>query len=157
MWNYCAGFRLRTPRLRRRQLRPQHSSMGDLGTNRRRRNPAPLSSPAVSATAGARIIDPDHVEDHPPAMPCVAETQAHRTRMGPKWFPFNACVARPVGKAELERTPAAQEADRKEWGRLREKENTFGTRQILASGRTSCAKPKLGTNRCTWVIYLAYA
>ena len=28
-------------------------------------NTAPLSSPAVSATAGARIIDPDHVEDHP--------------------------------------------------------------------------------------------
>ena len=35
-------------------------------------------------------------------------------------FPFNACVARPVGKKELESTAKAREAVKKEWDRLRE-------------------------------------
>ena len=32
--------------------------------------------------------------------------------------PFFACVARPVGRKEIESTPAAQEAMRTEWGKL---------------------------------------
>ena len=34
-------------------------------------------------------------------------------------FPFNACVARPVDRNERLRTPAAVEAMKKEWDRLR--------------------------------------
>ena len=34
-------------------------------------------------------------------------------------MPDNLCVARPVGKAEIERTPAAKAAMKKEWDRLR--------------------------------------
>eukprot|EP00969_Alexandrium_andersonii_P182502 8063728-Alexandrium_andersonii.AAC.1 len=54
-------------------------------------------------------------------MPCEARTQTHRQKLAPRSFPFNACVARPVGKAEMARTPAAQVAAKKEWDRLRDK------------------------------------
>ena len=51
-----------------------------------------------------------------PAMPTVPSGQVdvgygeHRDKVAPRWFPFNACVARPVGKKERLATPAAQAA-----------------------------------------------
>eukprot|EP00969_Alexandrium_andersonii_P119484 5282935-Alexandrium_andersonii.AAC.1 len=56
-----------------------------------------------------------------PAMPCVRETTRHRCKLADSACPFHACVARPVGKAEISRTPEAQEAEAKEWARLRDK------------------------------------
>eukprot|EP00974_Lingulodinium_polyedra_P131193 11216775-Lingulodinium_polyedra.AAC.1 len=57
-------------------------------------------------------------------MPCLPDSPGdadpHRDHIAPPLFPFNACVARPVGKAELEREPEAQKARDKEWQRLRD-------------------------------------
>ena len=49
------------------------------------------------------------------------ELPPHRQKIGPHNWPFNACVARPVGKAEIAANPAAQAALDKEWDRLRVK------------------------------------
>ena len=46
---------------------------------------------------------------------------AHREQIGLSLYPDNLCVARPVGKAAIDKTPAAKEAMRKEWDRLRSK------------------------------------
>ena len=46
---------------------------------------------------------------------------AHREKIGQNVFPDNLCVARPVGRAEIEKTPAAKAAMQKEWDRLRSK------------------------------------
>eukprot|EP00969_Alexandrium_andersonii_P280987 12423189-Alexandrium_andersonii.AAC.1 len=54
-------------------------------------------------------------------MPCEPLVARHRHKLGPRSLPFNACLARPVGKAEIAHTPAAQEAEAKEWKRLRDK------------------------------------
>eukprot|EP00974_Lingulodinium_polyedra_P000946 88431-Lingulodinium_polyedra.AAC.1 len=59
-------------------------------------------------------------------MPCAPALSAddgnpHRRKVCKPWFPLPACVARPVGKAELERGPAARAARDKEWIRLRGK------------------------------------
>eukprot|EP00969_Alexandrium_andersonii_P374167 15485572-Alexandrium_andersonii.AAC.1 len=54
-------------------------------------------------------------------MPCQAAVRSRRQKLVPRSFPFNACVARLVGKAEIARTPAAQVAAKKEWDRLRDK------------------------------------
>eukprot|EP00969_Alexandrium_andersonii_P330312 14597764-Alexandrium_andersonii.AAC.1 len=54
-------------------------------------------------------------------MPCEPFVARHRRKLGPRSRPFNACVARPVGKAEIARAAAAQEAEAKEWKRLRDK------------------------------------
>ncbi|MFM7980148.1 MAG: hypothetical protein ACKPKO_12610, partial [Candidatus Fonsibacter sp.] len=45
----------------------------------------------------------------------------HRDMISIKRCPDNICVARPVGKSEIERTPAAKQAMQKEWDRLRSK------------------------------------
>jgi hypothetical protein len=50
-------------------------------------------------------------------MPC---TNAHRPHISDDELPFSALVARPVGKAEIRSTPAAQEALLKEWTKLRQ-------------------------------------
>ena len=56
-------------------------------------------------------------------MPCASSPgPSHRVKVGNRWFPFNACVARPVGKAELAKAPAAQKAMDAEWQRLRDKD-----------------------------------
>eukprot|EP00974_Lingulodinium_polyedra_P039630 3802142-Lingulodinium_polyedra.AAC.1 len=59
-------------------------------------------------------------------MPCIpgspGDGDPHRDRIAPPTSPFSACVARPVGKAELEREPEAQKARDKEWQRLRDKD-----------------------------------
>eukprot|EP00974_Lingulodinium_polyedra_P113031 10941312-Lingulodinium_polyedra.AAC.1 len=56
-------------------------------------------------------------------MPCIeaAEDGPRRRRIAPHLMPFVACVARPVGKAELEREEKARAALDHEWERLRSK------------------------------------
>eukprot|EP00969_Alexandrium_andersonii_P141899 6273483-Alexandrium_andersonii.AAC.1 len=54
-------------------------------------------------------------------MPCVREPTRHGRKLADRIYPFHACVARPVGKAEISRTPKAQEAEAKAWARLRDK------------------------------------
>ena len=53
-------------------------------------------------------------------MPCVRRRDPHRVKNSVPPL-FNACVARPVGKAELAKNPKAREAMEAEWTRLREK------------------------------------
>eukprot|EP00969_Alexandrium_andersonii_P214904 9490182-Alexandrium_andersonii.AAC.1 len=54
-------------------------------------------------------------------MPCVREKTRRRRKLAEPIHPFHAYVARPVGKAEISRTPKAQEAEAKEWARMRDK------------------------------------
>eukprot|EP00972_Heterocapsa_arctica_P036797 5417120-Heterocapsa_arctica.AAC.1 len=44
----------------------------------------------------------------------------HRDKLADNIYPFNACVARPVGKAEIARSPGAKAALDHEWKRLRD-------------------------------------
>ena len=53
-----------------------------------------------------------------PAMPTTPTRYGHRERMARPVPLFAACVARPVGRKELEATPKAQAAVRKEWDKL---------------------------------------
>ena len=69
-------------------------------------------SGGVSATAGEPL----------PRMPCFPEaTFTHRPKIGIRWYPFIACVARNVSKSEMERMPKALKAKDAEWDRLRVK------------------------------------
>ena len=43
----------------------------------------------------------------------------HRTKGAQRRLPFNACIARPVGRQEVEKTLKAKEARDKEWDNLR--------------------------------------
>ena len=54
-------------------------------------------------------------------MPCQPDDSAHRRKLGQRSQPFNACVARPVNKTEIASAPAAQQAMKVEWDRLRAK------------------------------------
>ena len=53
-----------------------------------------------------------------PAMPTKPYEPAHRPKLRQK-LPINACVARPVTKAERRREPKAQAVMLEEWARLR--------------------------------------
>lgn len=53
-----------------------------------------------------------------PKLSTFSFTNKHRTKTDHQ-APFNACVARPVGKAEIAREPDAQKAIASEWQRLR--------------------------------------
>ena len=53
-----------------------------------------------------------------PAMPVVDCSDIHRDKIAPRILPFNALVARSVGKGEIRRTPEAQAALKKEWDKL---------------------------------------
>jgi len=99
------------------------------------------SSNAAVAVAGAKgsattqLRDSDN--DLVPAMPTIFDNKSndfkanfsdivdhhkHRTKVSRRRFPFNALVARPVGKKEIERTPDAQAAMNSEWKRLKDKD-----------------------------------
>ena len=59
-------------------------------------------------------------------MPVTSATEeVHRDKLGMR-RPFNACVARPVGKKEREQDASARKAMRDEWNRLGAK-GTWGT------------------------------
>eukprot|EP00972_Heterocapsa_arctica_P074856 11047172-Heterocapsa_arctica.AAC.1 len=47
--------------------------------------------------------------------------QQHRDKLAYNIYPFNACVARPVGKAEIASSPGAKAALDSEWTRLHDK------------------------------------
>ena len=69
--------------------------------------PRAVCFPAAPATSGM-----------PLAENC---SSLHREKIGLPPYPDNLCVARPVGKAEIDRTPAAKASMKKEWDRLRSK------------------------------------
>ena len=76
------------------------------------REPMALCAPAEVVVSSSY---PMPVERH--------RTRRHRTKIQKQpLFPFPACVARPVNKAEIAKTPLAQEAMQKEWNRLTSKE-----------------------------------
>ena len=58
-----------------------------------------------------------------PRFPCEPfdGPSGHRDKLGTSLYPDYLCVARSVGKAEIEITIAAKEAMQKEWDRLRSK------------------------------------
>ena len=58
-------------------------------------------------------------EDDSVAMPTMPCANVHRDRITEHYLPFSALVARPVNKAEVRVTPAAQVALQKEWDKLR--------------------------------------
>ena len=71
------------------------------------------------ANSGNEQQTPDSsTHEHIPAMPCVLCPPAHRGKNVAEEPLFHACVARPVGKAEIKSTPAAQASFDKEWDRL---------------------------------------
>eukprot|EP00972_Heterocapsa_arctica_P090578 13365294-Heterocapsa_arctica.AAC.1 len=60
------------------------------------------------------------------AEPCAKphdlhEEFKHRDKLSPKVFPITACVARPVPKCEIAKSPGARAALGCEWKRLRDK------------------------------------
>ena len=61
------------------------------------------------------------IDEPVPAMPCATELAGtkHRDKIPHVAYPFSACVARPVDRAERKEKPAAQAAIDKEWARLR--------------------------------------
>ncbi len=95
---------------------------------------AAVAVAAAKGTVTTQLRDSDN--DLVPAMPTVADDKSndfksnfsdivdhhkHRKKGTPRRFPFNALVARPVNKKEIERTPKAQEAMNNEWKRLIDK------------------------------------
>ena len=64
----------------------------------------------------------DHVAVPCTAVPCTPTSKAgqseHRYKIPDFEVPFNACVARPVGKKEIAQQPKAQAALDKEWDKL---------------------------------------
>ena len=73
-------------------------------------------------------IDTDHLADAilsregemAPGFPIAdaASPQKHRTKVPDYAFPLSAIVARPVGKKEIDKTPAAKKALDIEWDKL---------------------------------------
>ena len=59
--------------------------------------------------------------DGVPVMPTIAKNPKHRAHNPPFKAPYNAAVARTVGRKEVLSRPEALEACRKEWDRLRSK------------------------------------
>ena len=53
-----------------------------------------------------------------PAMPTIPYAPEHRPKLRPR-IPINACVARPVSRAERKKIPKAMAEMKKEWDRLR--------------------------------------
>eukprot|EP00972_Heterocapsa_arctica_P042232 6226116-Heterocapsa_arctica.AAC.1 len=49
------------------------------------------------------------------------EELKHRDKLSPNIFPINACVARPVPKSEIAKSPGARASLDVEWKRLRDK------------------------------------
>ena len=52
-------------------------------------------------------------------MPVAQQDETHREKNELFAFPVDVCVARPVGKAEIQKEPAALESLLKEWSKLR--------------------------------------
>jgi hypothetical protein len=75
---------------------------------------SPADGDTPAATHSSMVI---------PLMPCVNDALAdpHRPLIQGAMPPWSACVARPVGKAEIAKTPAAKAAMDIEWERLRKK------------------------------------
>ena len=79
-----------------------------------------------------------------PAMPTKSVKDSHRQKIGDSDPIFNACVARPVGKAEIAKTPAAQAALDKEWKRLVDLK-TWDENRVEEWGRVAARHRQSGT------------
>ena len=89
--------------------------------------------------------------DGVPVMPTIAKNPKHRAHNPPFKAPYNAAVARTVGRKEMLSTPEALEACRKEWDRLRSKktwsEDKANVREwhaVASEARASGATVHLG-------------
>ena len=83
---------------------------------------------AIPTTLGGIGIAVADRHEFIPAMPCHRSRgfpdepdPPHRAKIADRVFPFNALVARPVGKQEIAKTPKADLAMKSEWDRLRSK------------------------------------
>ena len=86
-------------------------------------NITPSSADMAAASEDAAYAA-DNDNDHIPAMPCIKRKKPrHRTKNNVSSLHglFDAAVARPVGRRELEQQSNAQEARDKEWNRLRDR------------------------------------
>ena len=84
--------------------------------------PSPEYTAGVAGELAEAAAAGSSDEEFFPAMPTVPNRQQHRDHVpcGRRLL-FNAVVARPVSRKEISTTPKAQEAQGKEWGRLRER------------------------------------
>ena len=84
-------------------------------------NPEPCAVASSADCAAAWASDGSG--EFVPAMPCVPNNQEHRNSIfeSGRRLPFDAAVARPVGKKEISEHPKAKEAMDNEWNRLRKK------------------------------------
>jgi hypothetical protein len=82
--------------------------------------PAPLlADAAVTVALASQQYDEFHSSFVGiPAMPTVSDDSTHRPKVPDFHYPFNACVARPVNKAEIAKAPAAQASLDVEWNKL---------------------------------------
>ena len=92
-------------------------------------------------------------KDATPEMPTkdVKFRLPHRQKIGPHQWPINACVARPVGKAEIKAQPEAQKALQKKWDRLKIKKvwdldpkGVFEWRDVAAKARREGKEVHMG-------------
>ncbi|WP_288992890.1 hypothetical protein [uncultured Marinobacter sp.] len=107
----------------------------DLEDSLKRRGVAAVAALSAEGDSASQLRDVD--QDLVPAMPMVPKgdyktdfskcpdnrekKSKHRSKNTPRRFPFNALVARPVTKKEIDRNPKAQAAMDAEWNRLKEK------------------------------------
>ena len=102
---------------------------------------ASSSSPAAAAWT-LREADGD---DRYPRMPVMAAVvQEHREHEPDRPIWLEACVARPVGKAEISRTPAARAALEKEWQKLH-KANTWDESTVMEWSEVAARAKTKGT------------
>ena len=75
--------------------------------------------PGISdADGGAHSTAPN--DQAPMVVPAPEGDHPHQERLPEYPWPVNACVARPVGKKEIQENPKAKAALQKEWDRLRQ-------------------------------------
>ena len=88
--------------------------------------------------------------DDVPAMGlCEEDEQVHRDKLSRHGPLLPACVARPVGKAEIAREPKAEEALVKEWNKLRnagvwDEQNVREWNDVATEARTQNTKAHMG-------------
>ena len=89
---------------------------------------------------------PLYTQDGVPAMPVVPPSGVHNEHNPSFAAPFNAAVARTVGRKEVQTTPEAQAACKKEWQRLRDKRAWLENKESVREWSTIAAQARRAGN-----------
>ena len=76
------------------------------------------TDPDAAPSMPAQTPVPQHRRARRNAKLLRAKGLKHRDKLISHFMPFNACVARPVGRKDMLSTPDAMAAMEKEWGNL---------------------------------------